>query len=135
MISYFLPNKMAANPQNILDVGLDMLLREGDASPRFADLAGTGPGDQPGQLVSWTGEGLAYLPEQQTWTPALPDPKRELKAERYWIGTRKGEKPTPKELARTENATHDGVPMISSCRSSGFDLTSLRSLNENAWTK
>lgn len=111
MISYFIPHKNASNPDHLREVGLEMLLREGDESPRFADLAGTGPGGKPGQIVSWSGDGLSYLPERQDWFPALPDPKRKLKAARFWIGTRKGEKPAPQDLARTSQATFDGVPM------------------------
>lgn len=112
MISYFIPHKNGSNHQHLVDAGLEMLLREGDENPRFADLAGTGPGELPGQIVSWTDEGLFYLPEKQDWVPALPDPQRKLKAGRYWIGTLKGQKPTPADLARKESATHLGFGMI-----------------------
>lgn len=111
MISYFLPNKNGTNPQNLIDVGLDILIRDGDEGPKFADLAGTGPGDQPGQIVSWSGECLAYLPEKQDWIPALPDPERGLPAERYWIGKSKGSTPGPLNLARADSATFDGIPI------------------------
>jgi len=111
MISYFIPHKNGANRQHLVDAGLEMLLREGDESPRFGDLAGTGPGELPGQIVSWS-EDVFYLPDKQDWTPALPDPKRGLKAGRYWIGTLKGQKPTPAELARKESVAYDGIGMI-----------------------
>lgn len=111
MISYFLPNKNAANPQHLVEVGLEMLLRPGDETPRFADLDRTGPGDKPGQIVSWSGESLAYLPEKQNWVPALPDPKRNLPAGRYWIGLPKGQLPGPTDLARKREATFDGLMM------------------------
>lgn len=110
MISYFLPHKSASNQQHLIDVGLEMLLRDGDASPRFADLSGPGPGELPGQLVSWSGEGTSYLPEQQDWIPAPPDPKRELPKGRFWIGTLKGRKPTPDELQRKADIIYQGVP-------------------------
>ncbi|QDV50855.1 hypothetical protein [Gimesia fumaroli] len=111
MISYFIPHKNASNPDHLREVGLEMLLREGDDGPHFADLAGTGPGGKPGQIISWTGDGLAYLPEQQDWIPAIPDPARNLPAERYWIGTNKGQKPTPLDLMRLPKITFDGFPL------------------------
>ncbi|QDT26797.1 hypothetical protein Enr10x_21070 [Gimesia panareensis] len=112
MISYFLPHKNGSNQNHLVEAGLEMLLRPGDDSPKFADLPGPGPGDLPGQIVSWgSSECLAYLPEQQTWTPAPPDPKREQPAERYWIGRPKGQLPGPKDLARKADSTYDGIPM------------------------
>tara|TARA_R110002167_G_scaffold61913_4_gene174911 strand:- start:16341 stop:17042 length:702 start_codon:yes stop_codon:yes gene_type:complete len=110
MITYFIPHKNSSNPQHLIDAGLEMLLRDGDDTPKYADLNGTGPGDLPGQLISWAGgESLAYLPERQDWIPALPDPKRDLPAGRYWIGKPKGQLPDPMSLARNEQVTFDGL--------------------------
>lgn len=110
MISYFLPHKNGSNQNHLVEAGLEMLLRPGDDGPKFADLPGPGPGDLPGQIVSWgSSESLAYLPDKQDWTPALPDPKKELAAGRYWIGRPKGQLPGPYDLARKPEATFEGI--------------------------
>lgn len=101
MISYFIPNKNGSNPQHLIDVGLDMLLRPDDDPPRFADLPGTGPDNLSGQLVSWQSQGLSYLPDQQDWFEIPADTRRKLPKGRYWVGTSKGAIPTPADFART----------------------------------
>lgn len=113
MISFFLPHKNGSNADHLREVGLDMLLREGDEAPRFADLDGPGPGDKPGQIVSWSGEGLSYLPEQQEWyeIPACRD--RNLPKGRYWIGTLKGIKASPADFVRRNKV--DGAAELLLC--------------------
>lgn len=101
MISYFLPHKNGSNSTHLIEAGLEQLLRSGDDVPKFADLPGTGPGDLPGQIVTWgSSESLAYLPEKQDWYEIPADPVRGLPKGRYWIGKLKGEKPLPDDFAR-----------------------------------
>lgn len=101
MISYFLPHKNGSNQSHLVEAGLEMLLRPGDDSPKFADLPGPGPGELPGQIVSWgNSESLAYLPEKQDWFEIPADSERNLPKGRYWIGTLKGAKPLPDNFAR-----------------------------------
>lgn len=90
----FIPNKAAANKQNLIDAGLGDLLREGDVSPMCADLVGRGPGDLPGQIWTWGNAIPAYLPDQQTWTAA--------KQGGYWVGVNNGQPPTPEDLQRKQ---------------------------------
>ncbi len=96
----FLPHKSAANPQNLHDVGLGALLRPDDDQPVFTDLVGPGPEGLPGQIVTWAPARTSYLPDQQEWFPAVPDPVRNLPAGRYWIGINRAQPPTIADLER-----------------------------------
>lgn len=96
----FIPNRRAANPQHLIDVGL------ADFVPGAEFLDSRGPDDaqgsaQSGVLVAWRKPGateLGYRPDQQEWKPAIPT--NALAAGRYWIGFWKDSLPTPDDLRR-----------------------------------
>ncbi|QDT95554.1 hypothetical protein [Gimesia aquarii] len=100
MINFFIPNKSGANPKHLIEVGLETLLSPNDNQPLFHDLAGPGPDNLSGQIVSWQDEGLAYRPDQQEWFEIPADRRRKLPKGRYWIGSLKGAKPTAVDFAR-----------------------------------
>lgn len=86
----FLPNKFAANPQHLLDVGLGELLRPDDDQPLCCDLQGPGPGNLCGQVWGWGAPG--YAAATQTWHQA--------RGKSYWYGF-DNRKPIEQQLRRT----------------------------------
>ena len=99
----FIPNKSAANRQNLIDAGLGDLLPKGDESPMCADLIGRGPGDLPGQVWAWGDAIPAYLPDRQTWTAD--------KQGRFWLGITTELPPTPQQIMRRNPIKGPALPL------------------------
>ncbi|MCA9017268.1 MAG: hypothetical protein KDA77_18190, partial [Planctomycetaceae bacterium] len=79
------------------DVGLDHLL-DGHMSVPVSE----GPDGNGGTIYAWptaTDNRMNYLPDEQTWVPSVK--QGDLESGSYWFGYWKDRKPTPGELARS----------------------------------
>lgn len=91
----YIPGNTLPDETKLADVGLSHLTANvaGIGTPR-------GPDGGPGIVFSWPQGArgpIAYLPDQQEWTPA--DAEDEKPAGRYWVGFFRGQPPTPNDLA------------------------------------
>lgn len=96
----YIPRVRAITPELLQQLGLAEL---GGGYARF-DVLSSGPDGGAGQCIYWHVRGRP-LPNLNTypdweWTPAVPDPDRDLAAGRYWMG-RVAEQPIePADLVR-----------------------------------
>ena len=112
----FIPNKTGGDVARLFaEVGLEELLREGDAGPNASDLLSAGPSGERGVVLSWGVPG--YKPDMQTWSPCKPDANRKLPAGRFLLGFERsalrpdGEADLPSALARSATVQFDG-PLV-----------------------
>jgi|GEM_PF-3385983 hypothetical protein len=100
----YIPNHHGGNLDCLREVGLEQLLAEGDSSPEANDVLAGGPDGGNGVLIAWRKGDPAtdppMTPESLDWTPAVPDPERELEAGRFYIGIDPARPVTPTDIAR-----------------------------------
>jgi hypothetical protein len=77
--------------QLLTGVGLEELLREGDAKPQTLDVPANGPHGGPGLILHW--DRPRDQPQRATWKAAAPDSARKLPAKRFWISFDPNESP------------------------------------------
>ena len=102
----YIPGKRAANPQHLIDVGLE------DHVEGASFLSAQGPDEQSGVVVSWPTPQepeVGYKPAQQTWIPSIAWDG--LEAGRYWVGFWNREDPMQYQLARGEQFNGHGVEL------------------------
>lgn len=100
----FIPKVATPNPSHLEGVGLGYLLQPGnDQGPHITEIVGAGPDGNGGAVFYWLKEGpqeTGYVPDRQTWVPAVADATNNLPAGRYWVGWLKDQLPKPADLQR-----------------------------------
>lgn len=107
----YIPGARSVNAELLQRIGLADL---GKGYNRF-DVPSNGPDGRWGMCIFWHGNGRRRLPNlnehpKWDWTPAVPDPERELEAGRFWMGRVPGEPIEPADLARPRQ--FDGLPAL-----------------------
>ena len=102
--SIYIPRGPSPLAAALASVGLEQLLAEGDPQPDASEVLDNGPDGGAGVLFAWRhGDPRTDPPmnvDGQTWTPAKPNPERDLAADRFWIGTDPDRPVTPDDIAR-----------------------------------
>lgn len=89
----YIPGDGTANPKKLVQVGL-----ADHVANAFGVPTKTGPDGKCGTIFYWQhGQQNAYLPDLQTWLPAVESGG--LPADRYWVGFQLHANPVPAELA------------------------------------
>jgi hypothetical protein len=109
----YIPNRFGGGDDHLASVGLEQLRALGDASPDASDVLAGGPDGGSGVLLAWrTGDPASdppMTPEAFDWSPAKPDPERNLEAARFYIGIDPLRPVTPKDLVRQQQMAGEFV--------------------------
>lgn len=110
----YIPGIQGADNENLARVGIGDLAR--DRGPAWAEVLTNGPDGGKGMLCAWRNGNLTHdahlcVHTDLAWTPAPPDPDRELEGGRYWIGIDQKRPLEPEDIERKKCESSNAVAL------------------------